>query len=494
MALSAENIVPHVPSARNTESFAGERRRLSSEVIVGTTKIVDLATVVFAGMLAFAIYIVFILNSEGADPFALTTVLGATLFVAGFHAIGGYNFKRLSSFGWQTVRIALVWTGVLSALLMLAFITKVSGNYSRGWALGWAGLTFTLLLFERGVLVLAIRRWARRGYFARNVVVVGAGEPGERLLARLRMSADKQVIVVGVFDDRLTRVPQSVSGYDVRGNVDDLLAFAGQFPIDEVIVALPLMAERRLKEIFDTLKMLPVDLRLSAETLTAAFPVRGISYLADVPTLEIADRPLKHWNAVFKWIEDKALASILCVMLAPAMAIIAVLIRLSSPGPIFFVQERFGFNNRPVRILKFRTMYADKGDPSGGQRTLRNDPRVTPIGRVMRSLSLDELPQLINVLRGEMSLVGPRPHAITMKAGDRFYHDAVKEYLHRHRVKPGITGWAQINGHRGEIDTLEKARLRVTYDLQYIERWSIWLDFRILLMSFRILLSRENAY
>jgi polysaccharide biosynthesis protein PslA len=280
----------------------------------------------------------------------------------------------------------------------------------------------------------------------------------------------------------------------VQGTVDDLLAFAAHYPIDEVIVALPLMAEQRLKEIFDTLKMLPVDLRLSAETLTAAFPVRGISYLADVPTLEVADRPLKHWNAVIKWIEDKALASVLCVMLAPAMAIIAVLIRLDSPGPIFFVQERFGFNSRPVRILKFRTMYADKGDPSGGQRTLRNDPRVTRIGRILRSLSLDELPQLINVLRGEMSLVGPRPHAITMRAGDRLYHDAVKEYLHRHRVKPGITGWAQIHGQRGEIDSLEKARLRVVYDLEYIECWSIWLDLRILLMSFRVLLSRENAY
>jgi Undecaprenyl-phosphate glucose phosphotransferase len=491
MALSAENIIRRAPPAR---PLTGQRRRLSSEVIVGSTKIVDFATVLLSGMLAFVIYIVFILNGEGADSFASTTVLGATLFVTGFHAIGGYKFKHLSVFGWQFVRIALVWTGVLSALLMLAFITKISGNYSRGWALGWAGLTLTLLLLERGVLVLAIQGWARRGYFARNVVVVGAGEPGERLLARLRMSADKQVVVVGVFDDRLTRVPQSVGGYEVQGTVDDLLVFAAHYPIDEVIVALPLMAEQRLKEIFDTLKMLPVDLRLSAETLTAAFPVRGISYLADAPTLEVADRPLKHWNAVIKWIEDKVLAGVLCILLMPAMVIIAVLVRLDSPGPIFFVQDRFGFNNRSVKILKFRTMYADRGDPSGGQRTLRNDPRVTRIGRILRSLSLDELPQLINVLRGEMSLVGPRPHAITMRAGDRLYHDAVKEYLHRHRVKPGITGWAQIHGQRGEIDSLEKARLRVVYDLEYIECWSIWLDLRILLMSFRVLLSRENAY
>jgi Undecaprenyl-phosphate glucose phosphotransferase len=494
MAQSAENVCFGMGEEAVAPQPVGRSRRLSGQIIVGITKIVDFATVLLSAALAFIIYIVVILNGEGADPFALTAVLGSTLFGAGFHAIGGYHFKRLSTLRWQASRVALVWAGTLAALLMLGFITKVSGTYSRGWALSWAGLTFSLLLLERGILCLAIRRWTHQGYFARNIVVVGAGEPGERLLAKLRMSAEEHVVVVGVFDDRLTRIPQSVGGYDVLGTVNDLLTFAGQFPIDEIIVALPLMAERRLKEIFDTLKRLPVDLRLSAETLSAAFPVRGISYLADIPILEIVDRPLKHWSAVIKWVEDKVLASLLLAMLAPAMAIIALLIRLDSPGPIFFVQERFGFSNRAVRILKFRTMYAEKGDPSGGQRTLRNDPRVTRIGRVLRSLSLDELPQLINVLRGEMSLVGPRPHAITMKAGDRLYHDAVKEYLHRHRVKPGITGWAQINGQRGEIDSIEKARLRVVYDLEYIERWSIWLDLKILLMSFRILLSRENAY
>jgi Undecaprenyl-phosphate glucose phosphotransferase len=494
MAPSAENVCFETLAPAIVPPSIERSRRLSPEIIAGITKVVDFATVLISAALAFLLYIIFILNSDGADPFALSAVLGATLFVAGFHAIDGYRFKRLSLFRWQASRVALAWAGALAVLLMLGFITKMSGAYSRGWALSWAGLTFALLLLERGVLCLAIRRWTQHGYFARNVVIVGAGEPGERLLAKLRTTTDEHIAIVGVFDDRLTRVPQSVGGYEVLGTIDDLLTFAVQFPIDEIIVALPLMAERRLKEIFDTLKRLPVDLRLSAETLSAAFPVRGIGYVADIPILEIVDRPLKHWSAVIKWVEDKVLASLLLAMLGPAMAIIALLVRLDSPGPIFFVQERFGFSNRAVRILKFRTMYADKGDASGAQRTLRNDPRVTRIGRILRSLSLDELPQLINVLRGDMSLVGPRPHAITMKAGDRLYHDAVKDYLHRHRVKPGITGWAQIHGQRGEIDSIEKARLRVVYDLEYIERWSIWLDLKILLMSFRIVLLRENAY
>jgi exopolysaccharide biosynthesis polyprenyl glycosylphosphotransferase len=210
--------------------------------------------------------------------------------------------------------------------------------------------------------------------------------------------------------------------------------------------------------------------------------------------LDIAERPLKHWNALAKLIEDKVLGLLLLILFAPAMAVIALLIKLDSRGPVLFVQERFGFNNNAIRVLKFRTMYTERADLSGAQRTVRNDPRVTRVGRLLRALSLDELPQLINVVRGDMSLVGPRPHAIVMRAGGRLYDEAVATYLSRHRVKPGITGWAQINGLRGEVDTLEKARARVEHDLYYIEHWSIWLDLKILLTTAPQLLAQRNAY
>jgi lipopolysaccharide/colanic/teichoic acid biosynthesis glycosyltransferase len=184
----------------------------------------------------------------------------------------------------------------------------------------------------------------------------------------------------------------------------------------------------------------------------------------------------------------------LLVLVAPFMAFIALVIKLDSKGPVFFIQDRFGFNNQVIRVVKFRTMHADQGDITGAARTVRNDPRLTRVGRVLRVFSLDELPQLVNVVAGQMSLVGPRPHALTMRAGSQLYHEAVHEYLHRHRVKPGITGWSQVNGLRGEIDTIEKARARVRFDLQYIDDWSIWLDLKILFMSFRVIVSRENAY
>jgi exopolysaccharide biosynthesis polyprenyl glycosylphosphotransferase len=269
--------------------------------------------------------------------------------------------------------------------------------------------------------------------------------------------------------------------------------FARRVQIDEIIVALPLSIQR-LKMMFDKLRSLPIDLRLSVEPIADAFPVRGIGYVGAAQMLAIVDKPLKHWSAAAKWIEDTILGALLLLCFAPIMSIIAAAIKLASRGPIFFSQERFGFNNGVIRVLKFRTIHVDRGDPSGAERTVRNDPRVTRVGRFLRAFSLDELPQLINVLRGEMSLVGPRLHVLSMRAGDRLYHAAVTDYDHRHRMKPGTTGWAQVNGLRGEIDTVEKARQRVLFDLDYIDSWSLWLDAKILLMSSRVPFTRENAY
>ena len=468
---------------------------VSTEVVSGTVKLLDFSLIIVSAILCFAGYLG--AATDGAatiDRYALTALLGAIFFVVGFQRVRGYEFENLSSMRWQLTRTAAVWGAAVAAMLLVAFAGKVSTTYSRGWVLSWIVLTFGLLVLERSVLHLAVARWTRQGRLARNVVIVGAGDPGEQLVEKLQRAGDATVAILGIFDDRRTRVAPEVGGVEVLGTTDDLLRLAREMPLDEVIVALPLNAEQRLKTLFAKLGRLPVDLRLSAEPIADAFPVRGISRVGEVPMLEIVDRPLKHWNAVAKWIEDMILGTLLLVLLGPAMAAIALLIKLDSRGPVFFAQERFGFNNRVIRVLKFRTMHIDRGDPTGATRTVRDDPRVTRVGRFLRAFSLDELPQLINVVRGEMSLVGPRPHAIAMRAGDRLYYDAVEDYLNRHRVKPGITGWAQVNGLRGEIDTMEKARQRVVYDLDYIESWSLGLDLKILFMSLRVLFARENAY
>jgi len=346
----------------------------------------------------------------------------------------------------------------------------------------------------RCILEIATVRGRQAGFFARNIVVFGAGNEGQQLVAKLQRSPDKSIAIRGIFDDRKSRIPQTVAGVRVLGTSDDIVRFAREIRIDDVIIALPLDAEQRLKTLFEKLKGAALDLRLSVEPIAERFQFHGMSYIGVAPVLQIADRPLKHWRAVIKWVEDKSLAVFLLIAFAPLMVLAALLIKVDSGGPVLFVQRRFGFNNEVIPVLKFRTMYIDQGDRWGGQRTIRHDPRVTRVGRIIRALSIDELPQLINVLRGEMSVVGPRAHAIAMQAGNGvLYGDAVARYFHRHRLKPGITGLAQVNGSRGEVDTLCKARARVDLDLYYIEHWSPWLDLKILLKTM-IVIIHQPAY
>jgi Undecaprenyl-phosphate glucose phosphotransferase len=465
------------------------------EILAVTVAAVDFCLLLTAAGAAFALYFDLVTDS-GTQPgsHVLPALLAATLFVGGFERLGGYQLKQLSKLHWQLTRAMMMWGVTVSVLLLVGFLGKISHYYSRGWALAWIIAGAAVLLLGRGILHRGIAALVRGGYLARNVVIVGAGDEGERLIAKLQDAQDKTIAIRGVFDDRRSPMPRSVRGVNVLGTTDDLLNFVPRAPIDEVIIALPLDPEQPLRALCDKLKVLAVDLRLSVEPLAETFQVRGISYVGDVPMLDVANRPLKHWRAAVKWIEDKILSASMLIFFGPLMGVIALLIKLDSRGPVFFVQQRFGLNNEVILVLKFRTMYVDRGDPSGGQRTVQNDPRVTRLGHLLRLLSLDELPQLINVVRGDMSLVGPRPHAVAMKAGDSLYCDAVEQYLHRHRVKPGITGWAQVEGLRGEVDTLEKARARVAHDLYYIEHWSPWLDLKILLKTVGILATRVNAY
>jgi exopolysaccharide biosynthesis polyprenyl glycosylphosphotransferase len=199
-------------------------------------------------------------------------------------------------------------------------------------------------------------------------------------------------------------------------------------------------------------------------------------------------------NQVVKRAEDMVLSSLALFVLSPVLLVTALLVRLTSPGPVMFVQPRVGFNNEAIRVFKFRTMYADKADIGARKTTTRDDPRVTPLGRVLRRFSIDELPQLLNVLQGSMSLVGPRPHGTEMMVGDRFYHEAVRGYAGRHRVKPGITGYAQVNGLRGEVRTIERAKRRIELDKHYVDHWSFWLDMRILFATLRAVLFDRDAY
>ena len=468
---------------------------MPSELIAAAFAALDFCLVAGAAAGTFVVYFGSI-GEPAPQPgrYIQSATFAGALFVIGSERFGCYRVKQLSRLRWQLTRVVTVWGTAVSVLLLMAFVGKISESYSRGWALVSITAAAGLLIGGRCILYCALWHWSGEEFLARSIAVVGAGTEGQRVIAKLQQSDDPSFTVFGVFDDRKSRIPASVGGVEVLGTIDDLIRFARRNSLDEVIVALPLDAEERIRTLFDKLKGVALDLRLSVEPTTQRYQICGISYVGGVPLLDITNRPLKHWSSAAKWFEDKILAGILLVWLAPLFAVLALAIKLDSRGPVLFVQKRFGFNNDVIQVLKFRTMHVELCDASGAMRTIRNDPRITRIGRILRWLSLDELPQLVNVLRGDMSMVGPRPHAVAMRAGDRLYGDAVEQYLHRHRVKPGITGWAQVNGLRGEVDTLEKARARIAHDLYYIEHWSLWFDLKIIVKTLEILACRENNY
>jgi len=472
-------------------------RLISPETLPGMVKAFDFVTVLICAALAYVLYIFIIVGTEVSGDIgrhSVTAVLGAFLFVTGYERISGYKFQQLSNLRWQFTRVALVWFCVLSVLLMVAFVAKMSDSYSRGWVILWTDTTLGFLVLQRIALQAAIRHWSRKGVFSRGIVIIGAGEPGAKLIKRLGQGGAGQTSILGVFDDRHTRLSVQEPGLNLLGTTDDLLQYFNHTPIDEIIIALPLNAELRVKTIIDKLKVLPVDLRLSAEQLGDVCAIRKLDQGLGVLILDVVERPLKHWNGIAKWIEDRLLSALLLVAFAPAMLLIAIAIKLDSPGPVFFRQKRYGYSNNLITVYKFRTLRVDMTDTNASKLVTRDDDRITRVGRFLRRFSLDELPQLLNVIRGDMSIVGPRPHATLAKAGNQLYQDAVESYMARHRVKPGLTGWAQINGWRGETDTEEKIRKRVEHDLYYIENWSIWFDLRIICQTFLAIFSSEQAY
>jgi Undecaprenyl-phosphate glucose phosphotransferase len=300
---------------------------------------------------------------------------------------------------------------------------------------------------------------------------------------------------MGVFDDRGDdRVDRIIAGYPRLGNLNALVEFARSTRLDIVIVALPITAEQRLIDVTRALSVLPAEVKLPARASALRFTADTYSRVGNVAMIDLVEKPIADWGMVGKWAFDKLFGLAALVVLAPVMLAVAAAIKLDSRGPVFFRQKRHGFNNELIEIFKFRSMYVDRCDANAANLVTKEDPRVTRVGRFIRKTSLDELPQLFNVIAGSLSLVGPRPHALEAKAAGMLYNSVVDGYFGRHKVKPGITGWAQIHGWRGETDTPEKIQKRVEHDIYYLENWSLLLDLLILIKTPFALLKSENAY
>jgi len=408
------------------------------------------------------------------------------------HFAGLYQLEAIMRPVRSVSSIVIAFVTTLLFLLAAAFSLKVSADFSRLWMGAFAAGSCALTIVLRLLASLVLGRLADMQVFTRHVVVVGAGEQASKLLSHINTSQPRFISLLGIFTEEPSQTIKSARGHPVLGTIDSLVPFARRHRVDDIIIALPWSADEQIAALVNKLRELPVNVYLGSDLVGFRLPFRSPpDHFGDTPVVEVMDQPLAGWGVVHKATLDYGLALALTVALLPLMLLVAIAIRLDSEGPILFRQKRYGFVNRVFHIYKFRTMRYVETPEGRTQQATRNDPRVTRVGRFLRRTSLDELPQLLNVLNGTMSLVGPRPHATDH---NEIYSGVIMDYFVRHRVKPGITGWAQVNGFRGETRTLEDIKARIEHDIYYVENWSMLLDLKVLLKTAFICLSGRNAY
>ncbi|MBR1229805.1 MULTISPECIES: undecaprenyl-phosphate glucose phosphotransferase [unclassified Bradyrhizobium] len=470
-------------------------RAYSPIVIAGAVRLVDF---VMLSLIGLALYFAYVVRLKGFHWEYVAAIVGMTATaVICFQAADIYEVQVFRGQLRQMTRMISSWAFVFLLFIGASFLVKLGSEISRIWLASFFVVGLAALLIERAFLRALVRSWARQGRLDRRTIVVGSDQNGEQLVEALKTQHDSDIDVLGVFDDRNdARALETCAGSPKLGKVDDIVEFARRTRVDLVLFALPISAETRILEMLKKLWVLPVDIRLSAHTNKLRFRPRSYSYLGEVPTLDVFEAPITDWDLVMKWLFDHVVGFLILMLALPVMGLVALAIKLDSPGPVIFRQKRFGFNNERIDVFKFRSMYHHLADPTASKVVTKNDARVTRVGRFIRKTSLDELPQLFNVVfKSNLSLVGPRPHAVQGKLQSRLFDEAVDGYFARHRVKPGITGWAQINGWRGEVDTDEKIQKRVEFDLYYIENWSVLFDLFILLRTPLALMTKnENAY
>jgi Undecaprenyl-phosphate glucose phosphotransferase len=409
-------------------------------------------------------------------------------------------------------KMALAWLQAVAVGALLTFCLAAIVNSETGLPGTMAGTLpgpwLPTLLLAGFVTTAAGRllsvRIAPGSALLNRTVIIGETAAMHDLMLRLRGNGKRTFDVIAAFDNdddddlsdeaHALHAHRSFLGIPLFSGVEALETMIRRDAVDTVLVALPWAAESQVRAIIRRVSMAPVDVYVYHGISALDVPSSRNTSAPPLPLVLACARPIDGWGAVMKRIEDVVLASSILLFISPAMLTIALLIKLTSRGPVFFRQRRHGYNNRIIEVLKFRSMFTHLADADARHQTVRGDKRVTRLGVLLRRYSLDELPQLINVLRGEMSLVGPRPHALATTAGGLALEEAVPDYPSRHRVKPGITGWAQVNGHRGVLDSVEKIVARVNHDLYYIQNWSLRFDLKILWLTISRVFADDNAF
>jgi putative colanic acid biosysnthesis UDP-glucose lipid carrier transferase len=401
----------------------------------------------------------------------------------------GRNRFRDSLLG-AAVDIASSWLVLLGILALCAVATQMQADFHRDVLLTWVLATPILQWLATSLGKYVLARKAARPELRRSAVVVGASALGTKVARALEESDEMGVEFVGYFDDRLDERIDPESQAKVLGNLGQIADYVVRHGVRDVYITLPLGSQPRIVDLLEQLQGTTASLFFVPDVFGISIIQGRLEDMNGIPVVGICETPFTGTNELAKRVSDLVLATLILVAISPLMLFVACGVKLSSPGPVIFRQRRNGLDGSEIVVYKFRTMTTQDDGPEVRQAT-RNDPRVTRFGAFLRRNSLDELPQFFNVIQGSMSIVGPRPHAVTH---NEQYRQIIKAYMVRHKVKPGITGWAQVNGHRGETDTIEKMRARVEYDLEYLRNWSIGLDLRIIAGTIRLVFFDRHAY
>lgn len=472
--------------------------RLSSPLMRYLSQALDVCIIWFCGVLAWGI----------TQPGSLWVdipakenllLLSAALTMLVFSP-SVYRSWRFGELWLMLSAVGTAWLATVVLMVLWMYLSKSSAEYSRAWFITWVTSTFALLCIQR-LLIYSNLRWLRaKGYNYKTVVLVGGGQmladvgnalaqaawSGLRVIACVRPDRLDALMTGTATDAELNQSSRTLPAGAIKPS-----ALSTYAHVDEVWLCLPMSDEHGIRVALDALKHSTANIRWVPDLFSLKLINQGVSEVIGIPMMDLSASPMTGHNSIIKACEDYIVAAAILLVVSPLMIAIAIAIKLTSPGPVLYKQRRHGWNGQQILVYKFRSMVVHREPDFQVTQAKKHDARVTPLGAFLRKTSLDELPQFINVLQGRMSVVGPRPHAL---AHNDYYKHLVPGYMLRHKVKPGITGWAQINGLRGETDTLDKMQRRVDYDLHYIENWSVWLD---LLIIFRTLFNgfvHRNAY
>ena len=423
-----------------------------------------------------AVYAAYLGSFEPPERYVLAIIGMAFACATLFPFSRLYTSQRGVTLFEEVRRLVNAWLVLAAIWFAFLFLSKTGIEFSRVWSTYWIIVGFLAHLAFRGAIRLSLRHLRRRGYNLRHIAIVGAGTLGREIAERLRRSPWSGLALRSFYDDNPALQGTVLEGVPVRGDVERILHDLEHEPLDQVWIALPMRAEARIRELLLGLRMHSVQVRFVPDIFNFTLLHHSMTEVAGFPVINLTDSPLEGVNRVAKDIEDLVLALVILTLASPLMLLIALAIKLSSPGPVFYRQRRVTWNGETFEMLKFRSMPVDAEANSGPVWAKRDEPRATALGALLRRTSLDELPQFLNVLRGQMSIVGPRPER------PEFVHRFRQEipgYMQKHLVKAGITGWAQVNDLRGDTDLQE----RIRYDLYYIENWSLWFDLRIMALT-----------